>query len=154
LQARRYDEAITQSRKAIEIEPNFPSAHLVLGRSYRAKGQYSEAVAEFIKLAELIGRGEASREMHDAYANGGWNGYLRYVAENGTTKTTVGYRLAYDVAASLAGLGEKDEAFAWLERSYQQREYELTLLRVSPEMDNLRSDPRFTDLLRRVGLAQ
>ena len=154
LQARRYDEAVTQSRKAIEIEPNFPSAHLVLGRSYRANGQYSEAVAEFIKLAELGGRGEASREMHDAYANGGWNGYLRYVAEKGTTKTTAGYRLAYDVAASLAALGEKDEAFASLEKAYQQREYELTLLRVSPEMDNLRSDPRFTDLLRRVGLAQ
>jgi len=154
LQARRYDEAITQSRKAIEIEPNFPSAHLVLGRSYGAKGQYSEAVAEFIKLAELVGRGEASREMHDAYANGGWNGYLRYVEENGMTKTTAGYRQAYGVAASLAGLGQKDEAFAWLEKAYQQREYELTLLRVSPEMDNLRSDPRFTDLLRRVGLAQ
>ena len=61
---------------------------------------------------------------------------------------------AYGVAASLAGLGEKDEAFAWLEKAYQQREYELTLLRVSPAMDNLRSDPRFTDLLRRVGLAQ
>jgi TolB-like protein/Flp pilus assembly protein TadD len=154
LQARRYDEAITQSRKAIEIEPNFPSAHLVLGRSYGARGQYSEAVAEFIKLAELVGRGEASREMHDAYANGGWNGYLRYVAENGTTKTTAGYRKAYGVAASFAELGEKDEAFAWLEKAYQQREYELTLLRVSPEIDNLRSDPRFTDLLRRVGLAQ
>src|SRR6516165_8624369 len=154
LQARRYDEAITQSRKAIEIEPNFPSAHLVLGRSYRAKGQYSEAVAEFTKLAELSGREEASREMHDAYANGGWNGYLRYVAENGTTKTTAGYRPVYRVAASLAQLGKKDEAFASLEKAYQRREYELTLLRVSPEMDNLRSDPRFTDLLRRVGLAQ
>jgi TolB-like protein len=154
LQARRYDEAITQSRKAIEIEPNFPSAHEVLGRSYGAKGQYSEAVAEFTKLAELVGRGEASREMHDAYANGGWNGYLRYVAENGTTKTTAGYRPVYRVAASLAELGKKDEAFASLEKAYQHREYELTLLRVSPEMDNLRSDPRFTDLLRRVGLAQ
>jgi tetratricopeptide (TPR) repeat protein len=152
--ARRYDEAIAQFRKTIEIEPNFPSAHLMLGRGYGAKGQYSEAVAEFIKMAELVGRGEASREIHDAYANGGWNGYLRYVAENGTTKTTAGYRQAYGVAASLAGLGEKDEAFAWLEKAYQQREYELTLLRVSPEMDNLRSDPRFTDLLRRVGLAQ
>jgi TolB-like protein/Tfp pilus assembly protein PilF len=152
--ARRYDEAIAQFRKTIEIEPNFPSAHLMLGRGYGAKGQYSEAVAEFIKMAELVGRGEASREMHDAYANGGWNGYLRYVAENGTTKTTTGYRQAYGVVASLAGLGEKDEAFAWLEKAYQQREYELTLLRVSPEMDNLRSDPRFVDLLRRVGLAQ
>jgi tetratricopeptide (TPR) repeat protein len=133
----------------------------VLGRSYEAKGQYAEAVAEFIKLAELGGSlyqgvptREASREMHDAYANGGWNGYLRYVAENGTTKTTAGYRPVYRVAVSLAELGEKDEAFAWLEKAYQQREYELTLLRVSPEMDNLRSDPRFTDLLRRVGLAQ
>jgi len=152
--ARRYDEAITQLHKTIEIEPNFPSAHLMLGRAYEAKRQYSEAVEEFIKMAELVGMGEASREMHDAYANGGWNGYLRYVAENGTTKTTAGYRQAYGVAASLAGLGEKDEAFAWLEKAYQQREYELTLLRVSPEMDNLRSDPRFTDLLRRVGLAQ
>jgi TolB-like protein len=152
--ARRYDEAIAQFRKTIEIEPNFPSAHLMLGRGYGAKGQYSEAVAEFVKMTELVGMGEASREMHDAYANGGWNGYLRYVAENGTTKTTAGYRKAYGVAASFAELGEKDEAFAWLEKAYQQREYELTLLRVSPEIDNLRSDPRFTDLLRRVGLAQ
>jgi tetratricopeptide (TPR) repeat protein len=154
LQARRYDEAITQSRKAIEIEPNFPSAHEDLGRSYAAKGQYSEAVAEFTKLAELSGMGEASREMHDAYANGGWNGYLHYVAENGTTKASAGYRPVYRVAASLAELGKKDEAFASLEKAYHHREYELTLLRVSPEMDNLRSDPRFTDLLRRVGLAQ
>lgn len=154
LQARRYDEAITQSRKAIEIDPNFPSAHLVLGRSYGAKGQYSEAVAEFVKMTELVGMGEASREMHNAYANGGWNGYLRYVAENPPTKATAGYKLAYPVAASFAELGEKDEAFAWLEKAYQQRDYQLTLLRVSPEMDNLRSDPRFTDLLRRVGLAQ
>jgi tetratricopeptide (TPR) repeat protein len=89
LAARRYDEAITQYRKAIEIEPNFPSAHLELGRSYRAKGQYSEAVAEFMKSAELVGRGDISRELHDAYANGGWNGYLRYVAETSrTAKTT------------------------------------------------------------------
>jgi TolB-like protein len=158
LQARRYDEAITQSRKAIEIEPNFPSAHLVLGRSYEAKGQYPEAVAEFIKMAEVSGPGARScgnpNEMHDAYANGGWNGYLRYVAENGMTKTTTGYRQAYGVAASLAELGEKDEAFAWLEKAYDERDYQLTLLKVSPEMDNLRSDPRFTDLLRRVGLAQ
>jgi TolB-like protein/Tfp pilus assembly protein PilF len=154
LQARRYNEAITQSRKAIEIEPSFSSAHEVLGRSFAAKGQYSEAVAEFRKLAELVGRGEASREMHDAYANGGWNGYLRYAAENGTAKTTAGYRPVYRLAASLAELGKKDEAFALLEEAYQHREYELTLLRVSPEMDNLRSDPRFADLLRRVGLAQ
>jgi tetratricopeptide (TPR) repeat protein len=120
--ARRYGEAIAQFRKTIEIEPNFLTAHWMLGRAYGAKGQYSEAVAEFIKMAELVGRGEASREMHDAYANGGWNGYLRYVAENGTTKTTAGYRQAYGVAASLAGLGEKDEAFASLEKAYQQRE--------------------------------
>jgi hypothetical protein len=85
---------------------------------YGAKGQYSEAVAEFVKMTELVGMDEASREMHDAYANGGWNGYLRYVAENGTTKTTAGYKPAYPVAASFAELGEKDEAFAWLEKAY------------------------------------
>jgi hypothetical protein len=102
--------------------------------------------------------------LHDAYANGGWNGYLRYVTEKSRTEKTFreidapsrtdGYRKAFTVAYPLALLGEKDEAFAWLEKAYQQREYELTLLRVSPEMDNLRSDPRFADLLRRVGLAQ
>jgi TolB-like protein/tetratricopeptide (TPR) repeat protein len=159
LQARRYDEAITQSRKAIEMEPNFPSAHLVLARSYEAKRHYSEAVEEFIKMIEVSGPGARSwgnpNEMHDAYANGGWNGYLRYfIAECRKSETTGGYMRAYPVAVSFAELGEKDEAFAWLEKAYDERDYELTLLKVSPEMDNLRSDPRFTDLLRRVGLAQ
>jgi len=157
--ARRYDEAIAQFRKTIEIEPNFPSAHWMLGRAYEAKRQYSEAVEEFIKMIEVSGPGARSlgnpNEMHDAYANGGWNGYLRYlIAECCKPETTGGYKPAYPVAASFAELGEKDEAFAWLAKAYDERDYQLTLLRVSPEMDNLRSDPRFTDLLRRVGLAQ
>jgi TolB-like protein/Tfp pilus assembly protein PilF len=157
--ARRYDEAIAQFRKTIEIEPNFPSAHWMLGRVYEAKRQYSEAVEEFIKMIEVSGPGARSlgnpKEMHDAYANGGWNGYLRYfIAECRKPETTGGYKPAYPVAASFAELGEKDEAFAWLAKAYDERDYQLTLLKVAPEMDNLRSDPRFTDLLRRVGLAQ
>jgi TolB-like protein/Tfp pilus assembly protein PilF len=157
--ARRYDEAIAQFRKTIEIEPNFPSAHWMLGRAYEAKRQYSEAVEEFIKMIEVSGPGARSlgnpNEMRDAYANGGWNGYLRYfIAECRKPETTGGYKPAYPVAASFAELGEKDEAFAWLAKAYDQRDYQLTLLKVVPEMDNLRSDPRFTDLLRRVGLAQ
>lgn len=157
--ARRYDEAIAQFRKTIEIEPNFPSAHWMLGRAYEAKRQYSEAVEEFIKMIEVSGPGARSlgnpNEMHDAYANGGWNGYLRYfIAECRKPETTGGYKPAYPVAASFAELGEKDEAFAWLAKAYDERDYQLTLLKVAPEMDNLRSDPRFTDLLRRVGLAQ
>jgi tetratricopeptide (TPR) repeat protein len=131
----------------------------MLGRAYEAKRQYSEAVEEFIKMIEVSGPGARSwgnpNEMHDAYANGGWNGYLRYfIAECRKSETTGGYMRAYPVAVSFAELGEKDEAFAWLEKAYDERDYELTLLKVSPEMDNLRSDPRFTDLLRRVGLAQ
>jgi TolB-like protein/cytochrome c-type biogenesis protein CcmH/NrfG len=157
--ARRYDEAIAQFRKTIEIEPNFPSAHWMLGRAYEAKRQYSEAVEEFLKMIEVSGPGARSlgnpNEMHDAYANGGWNGYLRYfIAECRKPETTGGYKPAYPVAASFAELGEKDEAFAWLAKAYDERDYQLTLLKVAPEMDNLRSDPRFTDLLRRVGLAQ
>jgi TolB-like protein/cytochrome c-type biogenesis protein CcmH/NrfG len=157
--ARRYDEAIAQFRKTIEIEPNFPSAHWMLGRAYEAKRQYSKAVEEFIKMIEVSGPGARSlgnpNEMHDAYANGGWNGYLRYfIAECRKPETTGGYKPAYPVAASFAELGEKDEAFAWLAKAYDERDYQLTLLKVAPEMDNLRSDPRFTDLLRRVGLAQ
>jgi TolB-like protein/cytochrome c-type biogenesis protein CcmH/NrfG len=157
--ARRYDEAIAQFRKTIEIEPNFPSAHWMLGRACEAKRQYSEAVEEFIKMIEVSGPGARSlvnpNEMHDAYASGGWNGYLRYfIAECRKPETTGGYKPAYPVAASFAELGEKDEAFAWLAKAYDERDYQLTLLKVAPEMDNLRSDPRFTDLLRRVGLAQ
>jgi adenylate cyclase len=158
LHARQYDEAITQFRKTIEIEPNFPSAHVMLARAYAAKGQYSEAVAGFIKTVELDGmlgtNRDISTEFRDAYAKGGWNGYLHQFAEIGKAETTSGYKTAYFVAATLAQLGEKDEAFAWLEKAYQERDYRLTQLKVAPELDNLRSDPRFTDLLRRLGLAQ
>jgi adenylate cyclase len=154
LHARRYDEAITQFHKTIEIEPNFPTAHAMLARAYAAKGRYSEAVAEFMKTADLSGMVGIAKELQDAYAKGGWNGYLRQFAEIRKAEPTSGYKPSYFVARALAQLGEKDEAFAWLEKAYQERDYRLTQLKVSPEMDNLRSDPRFADLLRRLGLAQ
>jgi TolB-like protein/tetratricopeptide (TPR) repeat protein len=155
--ARRYDEAIEQYRKTIEIDPNWSSAHLLLAQAYEAKGMYGEAVAEYAKARELGlsgGNKQDAAAALDSYAKGGWKGYLEYALTSRKERSKQTYVSPYSIAAGYARLGEKDEAFAWLEKAYQERNYRMTLLKVDPQLDSLRSDPRFADLLRRVGLTQ
>ena len=81
-------------------------------------------------------------------------GYLRYfIAECRKPETTGGYKPAYPVAASFAELGEKDEAFAWLRKSVEERSEDVALVNADPRFQSLRSDPRFADILRSVGVA-
>lgn len=153
LDARRYDEAIEQYRKTIEMDPNFPTTHAFLGRAYEAKGMYDQAVAEYIKFpGPRAFSPEAAALMKEAYAKSGWNGFVRARLTDLLERSKKEYVPAFSVAAWYARLGQKDQVFAWLEKAYQERNYQMTQLKVRPEMDSLRSDPRFADLARRVGL--
>jgi serine/threonine protein kinase/tetratricopeptide (TPR) repeat protein len=153
LYSRRYDQAIDQYRKTIEMDPNFVTAHYFLGRAYEAKGMYDQAVEEYTKAT---GTGGPTPErlvlMNEAYRKYGWRAYLqtgvKLTLEQGKTM----YVPPFVIASSYARLGEKDEALKWLEKAYEQRDYRMTLLNVAFEFDGLRSDPRFIDLVRRVGL--
>jgi len=151
LNARRYDEAIEQYRKTIEIDPNFRTAHERLVRAYEAKGMYDQAIAEYLASPASS---ERLTGMKETYTKSGWNGVLQILLASLLEKSKKDYVRPFSVASLYARLGQKDEAFAWLEKAYQDRDYQMTELNVRTDMDLLRGDPRFADLLRRVGLPQ
>ena len=149
--ARRYDDAIQQSRKAIEMDPNFAIAHYELGQALAQKRMYSPAIAELQKANELSG-GDTTciAALGYAYAASGRAGEaIKLVNE---LKSRPNHRFSYAAHEALiyASLDDKDRAMALLEKAYAEH-FDALALR-SPAFDALRSDPRFRDLMGRIGL--
>jgi predicted Zn-dependent protease len=145
---RRYDESLAQHKKTIELDPGFARAHRTLAEVYRVKGDYANAVEERAKVLDLIGQPENAALVRATFAKGGWLGFLRLVtAENSSLKDINNH---WVVAKAYVDLGDKDKAFAELNKAYEIRLSSLCWLRVEPQMDPLRSDPRYTDLLRKM----
>jgi len=145
--ARRYDEAITQLKKTIELDANFPAPHLGLAYAYWSKGMYAEGVEEWIRRYELLGNPQLAALARESFANGGMQELRRAM---------VGKLAPYDAygeARNLAQMGEKDRAFAELNKAYENREF-IVSLKVDPFLDPLRDDPRFRELLARIGFPQ
>jgi len=158
--ARRYDQAIAELTKVIEADPKFSRTHHYLARVYAQLGRYREALDEQQKGWLLAGddpdsvarRTAAIREaLGRSGALGFWQQLLKLKLE--VEKTSRPSDWEHDVAALYVRLGNRDEALAWLERAYAKRTFELLFLGVAPEWDKLRGDPRFDDLLRRIGLS-
>ena len=151
--AHQYDQAIAQLQKALDMNPNHSDAHSVLGLVYEQKGRYQEAIAEMQKNKELGGVDQRGCIGH-IYASSGQRGdaqkLLDQLQEDAKHKNVS----PCNIARIYEGLGQKDQAFAWLEKAYAERDSNITNLKVDPEFDSLHSDPRFTDLLRRIGLSQ
>ncbi len=156
LYAGRDDLAIEQLRKTLEIDPNFAHAHHFLGYVYVRKGAFTEAIAEFqraISLSPNLTQYKAG--LGHAYARAGKSAEARKLLSELKEESKRRYVSWSDFAAIYAGLGEKDQAFACLEKAYEQRDTKLvTRGSLNPLLDPLRSDPRFADLLRRIGLPQ
>ena len=149
--AREYDQAIARCRKTIEMFPDYLIAHRRLGISYGEKGMFQEAEAEFRKALVISGNdSETMSAMAYAYAAAGRTDDARTIQHRLQELAIESYVSPYSLARVHIALGEYDEAFECLERSYQERHGILTYLMVEPLFDRVRSDPRFTDLLRRM----
>jgi TolB-like protein/Flp pilus assembly protein TadD len=151
--ARRDDEAIAEERGILEMDPNFYQAHNLLGWVFLGRGQKDEAVAELQSALELS-RGALIALANLGYAQGAAGNPAEAVKtlQNLSELSKQRYIPAYHFAIVYAGLDQKDQAFAWLEKAYQERSNYLLFLNVIDPMVPLRSDPRFQDLVRRIGL--
>jgi TolB-like protein/DNA-binding winged helix-turn-helix (wHTH) protein len=153
IMSHQYDEAIEQVRKTIEIfhleDSTF--AHFILGLSYRGKGVFKEAIAEHEKAVALFP--ECPLYLgHLGYTYGlaGKKAQALKVIEQLKQWSKRRYVAPYDIALVYIGLGEKDQAFAWLEKAYQAHSNDMSNLKADPTFDPIRSDLRFQDLLRRM----
>lgn len=150
---REYDRAIAQYRAALELDPSFSVAHVWLAQAFQQKGQFDEAIAELQTGVRLSGEsGYSLSRLAYGHAVAGNRDEARAVLTQVTTLATRKYVSAYDIAMVYAGLQDVDEAFARFEEALEQRSVWLGYLRVEPQLDPLRNDARFHDLLRRVGL--
>ncbi len=153
--ARRYDEAVEQARKTLDIEPSYYPAYWYLGLTSVATGRYDEAVATF-QQAKAIAKVDPITESGLAWslALAGRQTEARNILDELEARRTQGYFPALGVAWGYAGLGDSDRTFEWLSTACNERDSLLTNLKVSPWADPLRSDPRFEELLRDLGLAE
>jgi TolB-like protein/DNA-binding winged helix-turn-helix (wHTH) protein/Tfp pilus assembly protein PilF len=149
--AHSYDESIRQSRKTIEMDPNFALAHNQLAQAYLQEHRSAEAVAELQKTVQLSGDSPTViANLARAYIASGKRSEALKLLSGLKKRSNPAYSHASEIAVIYASLGDSDQAMSWLERGYEERFNPGVLLR--PGFDPLRSDPRFQDLVRRVGL--
>jgi len=154
---KRYDKAIEQLKAIQNLDPNFTLGYGLLGAVYREKGMYDESVETWLKISTLEGGGFSKEELdvlRKAYKESGFKGHWRKHAELLQAHAREKYVSPIFIAMDYAMIGEKELAFVWLEKAYEERSSWLPEIGVDPVWDNLRDDPRFQDLLRRVGLPQ
>ncbi|MBI3669740.1 MAG: protein kinase [Acidobacteria bacterium] len=151
--ARQPDRAIEQYRKTIELDPNFALAHQGLGRACLEKGMYQQAVEHMQRAASLAQESVAmSAALAHAYAVAGKREEAEKILGELLERSMRSYVEPMSIAVIYSGLGDKENAFGWLEKAHAEHSVGLHTLKVHPVFDGLHSDPRFADLLRRVGL--
>jgi tetratricopeptide (TPR) repeat protein len=155
--ARRYDEAITVCKKLADANPTFALAHYCLSEAYWGKRIYSQSIEEWKVESQLSGEpndAELASAMEQGFRSAGLKGALRKGIEASLAQRKTGYSSAYSIAALYAQSGDKDQAFQWLNTAFQEHDQGLMGLKTDYTLDSLRSDPRFAELVRKVGLPQ
>jgi DNA-binding winged helix-turn-helix (wHTH) protein/TolB-like protein/tetratricopeptide (TPR) repeat protein len=151
--ARRYDEAIEECRKTIDLYPEFGVGHWYLGRAYLQKGRFPEALAELRDAVRLSGDSPLMQgTLAFAYAASGDRAKSRGMLTELMRLRAELYASAVDLAIIHAARGEREEAFRWLDEAADERAFHLVYLKVWPELDVMRPDPRFAEMVRRIGL--
>ncbi len=153
--AGRYDEAIDQCRKTIEMDPHFAVAHWHLGLAYEQKQVFDAAIEEFQRAISLSGGSPLMRAaLGHAYAISQKTDQANKALEELNDFSKQQYVSPYELAAIHVALGNNDEAFQLLEKAYTEHSFHFVNLNVSPQFQSVRSDPRFQDLVRRIGLSR
>jgi TolB-like protein/DNA-binding winged helix-turn-helix (wHTH) protein/Flp pilus assembly protein TadD len=153
--ARRYGQAIEQLLKTLELDSSFIRAHYLLGRSYLEKAMYRESIGNLQRAADLSGRNPVYvAGLGCAYAASGKRDEAAHILNELKETSERRYVPCYDIAIVHVTLGQKDDALVWLEKAFEEGSDFKDELGAGPALDPLRSDPRFQDLLRRVGLPQ
>jgi len=151
--ARQYSDAIEQLQRTIEMDPNYPVTHWILGLLLRKMGRYELAIAESEKGVRLSGGSPLmNAALAQTLATAGAREKALQILDDLRKLATQKYVTPYFFAGIHIGLGEEDHAMEYLEKSYEEHSHWLMYLHMDPSMDGLRSNPRFQDLLRRVGL--
>jgi serine/threonine-protein kinase len=151
---RDYDRSLREFRAALEMDPNFGSAHLWMAHVCQQNGQLDQALSELKEGLRLSGDSAfALAKLGHGYALAGMRDDAHAILKQLLTASTQKHVSPYDIAMIHVGLGEADEAFTCLESAYEQRSLWLGYLKVEPQLDVLRSDARFRSLLDRLGLA-
>ena len=150
--ARRYDKAIEQYQKTLEMDPGFAVTYMFFGLAYTQQDRFAEAISELQRGVELSGGSLIAKAiLGHAYGRAGdRKAAEKMIAE--LTKSATGYTSAYNVALIYAGLAETDNALSWLARAVEQHDLFLAWMNVEPMFDSVRAEPRFAEMVKRIGL--
>ena len=150
--ARDYEKAISRYQKALELDPQFVFAIFWLAKVYEQQSRFEEALTEFERAVRMVeGHPKTRAGLAHALAVSGRHEEARRILDDLTALSRAQYVPALDIAVIHMGLGDTDQAFAWLERAYQDHCGFLVWMNSDPVMDPLRRDPRYHDLLHRIG---
>ncbi len=145
------DKAIEQLKKTLEIDQNYSPARRLLEVCYEQKGMFKEAVAEWQKAFTLTNNPELAAMIGQDFETSGYKEVLQDWLAGLEEEAKHEYVSPYEIASGHARVGEKDQVFVWLEKAFQERDSRIVALRVEPVFESLRSDPRFQDLVKRIG---
>jgi tetratricopeptide (TPR) repeat protein len=151
--SRQYDQAIEQANKTLELDPSFGVGRWGLGLAYMQKKRFADAISQ-LKQAFVLSGGSLLMKAALGQAHAAAGDKAEAVKILGELKTLSQQRYvpSSEIGAIYVCLGEREQSFHWLENALEERAFHLTNLKARPEFDPLHSDPRFADLLRRIGL--
>jgi TolB-like protein/DNA-binding winged helix-turn-helix (wHTH) protein/Tfp pilus assembly protein PilF len=153
--AHRYDLALERAQELLEFAPNYSWGHFELAQIYEQTGRPDDAAQEYLKADELFGTDpKRVARLQEAFATSGARGYWRQTLEDYKESAKSAYVPSVLVAEACIRVADKECAFQWLEKGFEERDDLMINLKVEPVFDEIRSDPRFQDLVRRVGLPQ
>lgn len=144
--ARRYDDSLKRAIATLELDPNFGVAYLSVAFAHQMKGEYESSVEAYARCSEVMGFPQNAEYVRSSYS-GGWESFLRAMTSKDRPMTFS----SYIIAVFFATLGDKDGAFDELEASLAKRESHIVMMKCDPRFDSLHGDPRFSELLRKVG---
>jgi Flp pilus assembly protein TadD len=157
IRARQFDEAIVVCKNVANETPTFAVAHSFLAQAYWGKRMYPQVIEEWKAFGQLTGdprESDFASALKQGFSSAGWKGALTKGIEARLVQRKGGYFSAYNIAVLYADLGDKDQAFRWLNTACHERDSSLEGLKTDFLLDPLRSDPRFAELVRKVGLPQ